>query len=125
MTYQNTELANDLYNSGNDNVIMVVALYEDEKTSVGVAKIFTSGVNIIEKAETTFNVYPNPAKDFVKISANNNQISIERVYNMLGMMVDEIEVNSNEVEINVSDYNSGIYFFNVDGKTYKIIRNEE
>ena len=39
------------------------------------------------------------------------------------MLIEEIEVNSNEVEINVSDYNPGIYFFNVDGKTYEIIRN--
>ena len=29
------------------------------------------------------------------------------------MLVEEIEINSNETEINVSDYNPGIYFFSI------------
>ena len=40
---------------------------------------------------------------------------------LVGMMIEEIEINSDEVEINVADYNSGIYFFNVDGEVVKVI----
>jgi hypothetical protein len=29
------------------------------------------------------------------------------------MMVEEIEVNANEIEINVSNYNSGVYFIEI------------
>ena len=29
------------------------------------------------------------------------------------MMIEEIEINSNETKINVSDYKTGIYFFNI------------
>ena len=62
-------------------------------------------------------VYPNPAKDIVKLSAANHHLSAVRIYNCLGMMVEEMNVRtqnaSEEIEINVSGYKSGIYFINV------------
>ena len=60
-----------------------------------------------------FNIYPNPAKDVVRLSTDNGQQTTVRIYNILGMLVEEIEINSNETEINVSDYNPGVYFFNI------------
>ena len=71
-------------------------------------------------------IYPNPAKDFVKLSAIGGQLSAVRIYNCLGMMVEEIEVNANEIEINTSDYSSGIYFIHIQTEngniTKKIIK---
>ena len=62
-------------------------------------------------------VYPNPAKDIVKLSAANHHLTAVRIYNCLGMMVEEMNVRtqnaSDEIEINVSGYKSGIYFINV------------
>ena len=62
-------------------------------------------------------VYPNPAKDIVKLSAANHHLSAVRIYNCLGMMVEEMNVRtqnaSDEIEINVSGYKSGIYFINI------------
>ena len=37
------------------------------------------------------------------------------------MLVEEVEMNSEEIEINVSDYKSGIYFINVNGKVEKLV----
>jgi hypothetical protein len=91
----------------------VVAVYENG-TSVAVAKIITEGDNVTEIIADNISIYPNPAKDFVKLSAISGQLSVVKVYNCLGMMVEEIEVNANEVEINISEYNSGIYFFNIE-----------
>ena len=59
-------------------------------------------------------VYPNPAKDFVKLSAISGHLSVVKVYNSLGMLVEEIEVNADEVEINLSGYNAGVYFINIE-----------
>ena len=67
-----------------------------------------------------YSIYPNPASDFVKISADSGQLSNVKVYNCLGMLVEEKEVNASEVEINISDYNSGIYFIEADGVVRKI-----
>ena len=91
----------------------VVAVYENG-TSVAVAKIIVAGDNVEEILRDNINIYPNPARDFVKLSAIGSQLSAVKVYNCLGMMVEEIEVNANEVEINISEYNSGIYFFNIE-----------
>ena len=38
------------------------------------------------------------------------------------MMVDEIEVDANEVEINTSDYSTGIYFINIQTESGNIVR---
>ena len=95
-------------------IVEVVALYE-EGTSVGIIASDLDGVSIQETMSEDGNVevYPNPARDYIKLSANNCQLSAVRVYNVLGTMIEEIEINSNEIEINVSDYNPGIYFFNI------------
>lgn len=66
-------------------------------------------------------VYPNPANDYIKLSATSSQQSVVKIYNVLGMLVDEYEMNSGEIEINVSDYNSGIYFIDLDGVMNKVV----
>ena len=97
----------------------VVAVYEGGMTSVGTIKLIDDDWDGIEETEkVAFNIYPNPAKDFVKLSAVSCQLSAIKVYNCLGMLVEEIEVNANEVEINISDYNTGIYFVNIEGKDF-------
>ena len=65
----------------------------------------------INEIENNFEIYPNPAKDIVKIIGPH--ISTVKIYNYLGILVKEIEANSNEIEINVSNYNSGIYFVEI------------
>ena len=74
-------------------------------------------VDVETVEERNVNIYPNPARDFVRVSTVNGQQSTVKIYNTIGMLVDEIEMSSDEIEINVTDYNPGIYFIN--------IRNEE
>ena len=74
-------------------------------------------------SSNNFSIYPNPASDFVKISSTSSQPSVVKVYNCLGMLVEEFEMNSEEIEINVSDYNSGVYFVEVDGEVVKVVKN--
>ena len=113
-SYTNNELATELYNMPKNHYVEVRTMYADDKSSVSLIDIFASGVNVSEINETSsFNVYPNPASDVVKVTTVNGQQSTVRIYNILGMLVEEIEINSNETEINVSDYNPGIYFFNI------------
>lgn len=79
----------------------------------------------IEEAYNNINIdiYPNPANDTVKLSKVNGKLSVVKIYNTIGLLVDEIEVNANEIEINISDYDKGVYFIDVDGETFKVIRN--
>ena len=93
--------------------VEVVALYENDKESVGV--IATQGLSVTDDKEMNITIYPNPAKDYVKVSTDNGQQTTVRIYNVMGMLVGMRLATSatNEIEINVSDYNPGIYFFNI------------
>lgn len=64
-------------------------------------------------------VYPNPANDFVKISCDN--IKNVSVYNALGQRVEEFEVNNNELNINTSNYQNGVYFVKFGEKTQRFV----
>ena len=96
----------------NKHIVEVVAVYENG-TSVGSAVLVTKANNVSEITENNISIYPNPARDFVRLTAQDSQLTTVKVYNCLGMMVEEIEVSANEVEINISEYNTGIYFFDV------------
>ena len=109
-------------NDNKTHIAEVVAVYEDGKTSVGAAKIIEIWNDVIENDDTSFNIYPNPAKNIVKISTVGSLSSVVRIYNVMGMTVEEIKVNSNNMEINIADYTPGIYFFNIEGKTVKVIK---
>ena len=110
-----------------ENGDLVISGYNYWKTlyTIVVGRDFTQPMAIDEDAvnSTNVTVYPNPASDFVKISSTTGQPSAVKVYNCLGMLVEEIEINSKEIEINVSDYNSGVYFVEVDGEIIKLIKN--
>jgi hypothetical protein len=111
----------DYLEDGNQHIVEVVAVYENG-TSVGSAVLVTKGTNVSEITENNISVYPNPANDFVKLSAVSGQLSVVKIYNCLGMMVEEIEVNANEVEINISEYNTGIYFVNVQTENGNLVK---
>ena len=81
-----------------------------------------NNVMIEENEAAGVYVYPNPARDFVKLSAISHQISEIRIYNCFGMLIEDISATSNELEINISDYNPGIYLFNIQTESSSIIK---
>ena len=107
----------DYLTDGNQHIVEVVAVYENG-TSVGSAVLVTKGTNVSEITENNISVYPNPANDFVKLSAVSGQLSVVKIYNCLGIMVEEMEVDSSEVEVNTSNYEAGIYFVNIEGNDF-------
>ena len=124
MLESNTQETSISYYTNKPTVLVeVIALYGVGKTSVSVVKRFNiNNVSIAEnEASDEISIYPNPARDFVNISGND-LINSVKVYNCLGMMVEEIEVNANEAEINTSNYNTGIYFFNVQSENGNLVK---
>ncbi len=123
-SYSDVTIAGDLYDDKHVHIAEVVAVYENGMTSVAATAIIDNNwTNVTETEDANIEIYPNPAKDVVRLSMVNSQQSSVRIYNILGMMIEEIEINSNETEINISDYTPGIYFFNIEGKTVKVIKN--
>ena len=66
----------------------------------------------ISEISSTAKVYPNPANDQVRIESANGIESV-MVYNMMGALVETIPANSMIVNVNLSQYRNGTYFFNI------------
>ncbi|MCA0154508.1 PKD domain-containing protein, partial [Winogradskyella vincentii] len=74
-------------------------------------------------------LYPNPVKDILQIRTDIN-ISIE-VYNLLGKLVNKVELNAGEHQINMNSFENGVYLlkvvetdmYNKKSKTFRVIKN--
>ena len=66
----------------------------------------------ISEISSTAKVYPNPANDQVRIESANGIESV-KVYDMMGALVETIPANSMIVNVNLSQYRNGTYFFNI------------
>jgi hypothetical protein len=107
-TYVDSEVANGTY------TYSVVAVYE-EGESLPASVVAIVGESI-EENEVMFAIYPNPAKDFVKI--NSNAAYEYQLINNLGQVVVSGSATG-EHQIDVANINKGVYFLKVvaDGET--------
>lgn len=71
----------------------------------------TGTESIAETTTEAYNIFPNPVKDVLTVKGEN--MSKVVIYNSLGQMVETINADANEVKVNVSAYNNGMYFINV------------
>jgi hypothetical protein len=74
--------------------------------------------------------YPNPARDFIRLNTTNSETGdlSFRLYNLKGDLLISNKVDSDEMNINMTNYAPGTYFINVYRKseavrTFKIIKN--
>lgn len=70
-----------------------------------------NGESVEENVETTTYVYPNPVKDVLTITAENIKQVV--MYNSLGQVVKTVAAEEDDVQINVSDLQNGMYFVNI------------
>lgn len=63
-------------------------------------------------ANQDLNIYPNPAKDFVYFTSNESISKIE-VYNLVGSKVISKKINTNQVRLNLSELNAGLYIVRI------------
>lgn len=81
----------------------------------------TFGPDGIEEFSTTFNIYPNPVSDIIFIENDNNIEGIS-IYTGTGAMVRNEECSDNDLQLNVSDLESGIYIIKVKTGNNEIIK---
>jgi len=74
------------------------------------------GINAIEPLN--FTLYPNPAKDLLKIILPAVGKAQVEIYNSMGALIHAFENREPEFEINLSGYSAGVYFIRLqDGKS--------
>ena len=84
----------------------------DEDVSVTVALESTVGIEN-PVSENTVAIFPNPAKDMVYIKAGTDVKQV-RVFNHAGQIVAQEQVNNKFYQLNVSQFYTGIYLFQVE-----------
>ena len=68
----------------------------------------TTDVNVNEMAALKFDVYPNPAKDVVRIEAAQ-PIQQVTLLGINGVLLEDRKTNARNVELNLDGYSKGIY----------------
>ena len=82
----------------------------------------TTDFNDIESQN--FNLYPNPARDFVniEIQENENKNTLVEIVNVNGQVIYSETINNNSQRINLSDYSPGIYHVRVISSAKRIVK---
>ena len=74
-----------------------------------------STTSLKEFKSSSFKLYPNPAKDLITISVNETvQVKKVRVYSVTGQIISEKEMPENNLQLEVSDLQSGMYLLEVE-----------
>lgn len=61
-----------------------------------------------------FNVYPNPAKNFITIETKLSSEKTIYITNTLGQILQTIITSENTITINLNNFNSGVYFIRME-----------
>jgi len=101
-------------------------IYVNDETGVYIFG-FSELLSIEDKVNSfNFSVYPNPTNGKININASNFEINTISLFDIQGRKLEEINnlnILSN-YELDLSKYNSGIYFINVNNRqTKKVILN--
>lgn len=78
-------------------------------------------IGIAESEVIKFDIYPNPASDYVKINSEIESEAEVNIYDMIGRCVKNVRISGINATIDLSDINKGVYFINVDGKVEKLV----
>ena len=100
-------------------------LENDTTDSVAVNVRYTASLSSInESMEYTYNAYPNPANSIIDIQYSFQGAKEAKliITNLLGSEIynANIDIENKNIKVNVSDFNSGVYFYTfiVDGKRH-------
>ncbi len=93
------------YNGSNDASANATFLFDDIEI---VLNSLSDGIDQIFNLDD-ISSYPNPAKDIVTISSKNKNIKTIILFDILGNKVTELNPNSREASIDVTNFASGLY----------------
>ena len=78
----------------------------------------------IEEEASEFSVYPNPTNSNVTIRTNVFSDSDYSLKSITGKEVLSGQINSVKTELDLSEFYSGVYILNVNGKSYRVVKSD-
>ena len=96
------------FEADGDYTFGVVAIYDDCESDMETIVVYYDGVN---ENDVVNNIYPNPTSGMVKIEAQGmNHITVASA---LGQVVYDADVDADQIELNLGQYNAGLYLVRV------------
>ena len=92
------------------------ALAEDSTDDFVMVEVVSVNENIYNQVK----IYPNPAKDYIKVEAE--QITSLTIVNMTGQVVMRQDADSDEMTIDLSDFETGMYMLQIVTETGIVTR---
>jgi hypothetical protein len=83
-------------------------------------KVYYSPTEVSEKETSNVQLFPNPADQSINIKAEG--MTHVTVYNMLGQLTYDADVEGNIMKINVSEWNEGIYLVKIQSNMGQLTR---
>ncbi len=108
--------------AGTEYCFSITALNDDiesEKSAAACAKTMTG--EGIDELTLNFNIYPNPVINELFITSEE-KIEEVIIYNIYGQQMYNEQYCTNNVELDVTDFNSGTYFIKANGIVKKFIK---
>ena len=107
------------------HIAEVVAVYDNNKTSVSVAKVFNGIWENIEEnlATNNISVYPNPVNDrlYIETEAEINEVVVYDIYGRVQNLRNS-ETQKLRNSIDLSELKSGIYFVKINTEKGNIVK---
>ena len=111
----------------NTNIAVPAGTYDITFNRNTLAYSFTDLLATNSFASSNFKVYPNPTSNNWTFTTTKSQINSIQIVDMLGKVVVTKNANSNEVTVDASSLNSGIYFARIATasaiETVKLVKN--
>lgn len=98
----------------------VTAVYEEgESPAAGPVSVEVT-VSIIENNVVAFEIYPNPAENYIIIeSVKDAEV---KIFSINGQMISQHNISEGINNIDMSDLSAGMYFVNVNGTMIKVVK---
>ena len=78
-----------------------------------------STTNTFNNQQANFSIYPNPASS--KLTIESSEIGVIKIKNILGKTIYKTKKSSYLIEINTSNFTHGIYIFQLNGMSSKVL----
>ncbi len=73
-----------------------------------------------ELIKSNFNIFPNPAENFIEISTLIGQDDVLKIYNINGQLIFNKKINA-KTKLDVSYFKKGVYLFNIGNITKQVL----
>jgi hypothetical protein len=76
----------------------------------------------LNKAAESLSVYPNPASDLINFAIDYNKATAVKMMDITGRVIETVNFNLNNAQVDVRNYNAGIYMYQVLDNEGKVVK---